>query len=555
MKLRTHFFCGVILAGAFVGGCNLAPSYHTPDSDSSSAFKEAVRADIKPDGGWKLADPEDERLRGAWWELYRDSELNRLEEKVAASNQSVVSAEAKYREARALVISAREALLPVVSVAPSVIRSRSSGVETGRTTSAATTTTGTSTDSTSSSGVVTTSGSSQPVTRTVYTLPVEASYEVDLWGRIRNTIAQNAYTAQAAAADWANVLLSAQTDLAQDYFQVRALDEERRILQDTLADYRASLKIVKSLYDSGLASDEDLSRANTQVDTAEAQQTDLAIGRAQYEHAIAVLIGLPPSKFALPANQSLSRLPAVPLALPSELLERRPDVASAERQVAAANAGIGIARAAYFPTLSISATAGFESTSAAHLLDWPNRFWSIGPQLAESILDAGVRKAATARARAAYDQTVADYRQTVLTAFQGVEDSLSTLRFLQQEAGQQKAAVDASVQAVKLSVTRYQNGIDSYVNVITAQNAFLSSRESELQVQLRALTASVGLIKNLGGGWDASRLPSLAFTHPSRPRSDTSGNIEAPNPPVVPPAVKTPEELLQEDERDTKSKP
>ncbi len=562
MSTEGKFFAAG-LAALVLAGCNFAPQYTPPATAVGSGFKEAVPADATPDAGWKVAQPGDTVERGRWWEIYKDSDLNGLEEKVETANQSVLAAEASFRQARSLVLSARSALLPTVSVSPSVTRSRSSSVSGSTTTTGGTTTTTTAgTDASgTSSGTTTTSSTrstTSPVTRTIYTAPVDASYEIDLWGRVRNTIAQNAYSAQASAADYANVLLSTQAELAQDYFQVRALDEERRILRGTLQDFQASLNLVVTLFHAGMASDADLAQANAQFASAEAQETDLGVARAQYEHAVAVLVGIPPSRFALRPKDFVSALPPIPLAFPSELLERRPDVASAERQVASANAGIGVARAAYFPSLTLSASAGFESTSLAHWFEWPNRFWSIGPELAETVFDNGVRRAASQRARALYDQTVANYRQTVLGALQSVEDSLSTLRILRIEGGQQHTAVGASLQAVKLSVARYQNGLDSYVNVITAQNAFLTSREAELQVQLRALVASVGLVKDLGGGWDLRQLPSFAFaSKPTRPKSNagsTSEMLAEPNPPAAPPSNRKPEDILQEDESNARVK-
>ena len=315
---------------------------------------------------------------------------------------------------------------------------------------------------------------------------------------MRNSAAQSRYTAQASAAQVATALLSTQSQLAQDYFQLRALDEQRRILEATLADYEASIHLVDALIASGVDSNEDLAQAENQLATAEAQTTNLGIARAQYEHAIAVLIGLPPAKFTLAPAPYDPTLPTIPIGLPSELLERRADIAAAERQVAAANAGIGVARAAYFPALTLSASAGYQATSVASLFDWPNRFWSAGSTLAQVVFDGGVRSAAVAQARALDDAAVANYRQTVLGAFQSVEDNLASLRVLSAEMRQLHRATVAAQRAVELSVARYKSGVDSYVNVITAQNTFLSSREAELQAQLNQQIASVNLINNLG---------------------------------------------------------
>jgi NodT family efflux transporter outer membrane factor (OMF) lipoprotein len=369
-------------------------------------------------------------------------------------------------------------------------------------------------------------------------------------------VAQNRYSAQASAAQVATALLSTQSQLAQDYFQLRVTDEQRLLLDTTLADYQASLRLVQTLFKGGLASEEDLAQANTQLESAKAQATDLGIARAQYEHAIAVLIGVPPAKFSVAYRHFNQALPAVPVGVPSDLLERRADIAAAERQVAAANAAIGVARAAYFPALTLSGSGGFESTAINQLFDWPNRFWSVGPQVAQVLFDGGALRATTAQARALDDQAVANYRQTVLTAIQSVEDNLASLRILAQELTEEHSAAVAAQHFVALSVTRYRNGIDSYVNVITAQNAFLTAREAELQVQIRQLTASVNLINNLGGGWttsDWSQTERMAQNPPganNEAQVPTQNAAATPNPPPLSNRENLPEELLKQDEAD-----
>ena len=534
MKTSARPWCCAALL-ALVAGCNPAPSYHRPEVAPPLGFKEAVPADAKAGAGWKIAQPGDTQPKGPWWEDYGDPALTALEVQVAVSNQSVLQAEASYRQARALVNLARASLFPTVSASPSVTRSRSSQGFSG----GGQTTTAPASGGTSSGGA--------GLTRTVYDFPVDASYEVDLWHRVRNTEAQNRYAAESSAEDLATAILSMQADLAQDYFQLRALDEQRRLLDETLQDYRGNLKLVYTLAHEGLASDEDIAQANSQLETSDAQATDLGISRAQLEHAIAVLVGRAPAQFSLAPAPFDPRLPDIPVALPSELLERRPDIASAERQVAAANAGIGIARAAYYPTLSLSASGGFEATRLRDWFDWPNRFWSLGPALAETLFDGGARKATTAKARAAYDGTVAGYRQTVLTAFQAVEDALATLRILDLEAVQQHRAVDAAQNTVRLSLIRFKNGIDSYLNVVTAQNAYLTAREGELQVQSRQLTAHVTLIKALGGGWDTSQLGDTEHLaeHPPAPPAppDEKAPLEPANPPPLPKASGIPENM------------
>lgn len=558
--------CGAILAAP---GCNLAPKYQPPPTvdQNTDSFKESVSAAASAGQGWKIAEPNDARLGGHWWEIYGDPELNALEERVAISNQTVAAAEANYRAAHAMVAEAEAAYYPSVNLEPSIIRSRSSasGGSSNSVVSGSSTSPGSS--STSSGGASstssTTSATSAPgTTRTLYTLPVDATYEVDLWGKVRNTVAQSSDTAQASAAEVATALLSTQGQLAQDYFQLRATDEQRRILDTTLADYEASLHLVQTLFNNGLASDEDLAEADTQLDSAEAQATDLGVSRAEFEHAIAVLIGMPPSQFSLAVRPFNPALPVVPVALPSDLLERRPDIATAERQVAAANAGIGIARAAYFPALTLSAAAGFEATSLSHLFDYPNRFWSLGPSLVQPLFEGGLIRAENAQARAVYDQTAATYRQTVLAAFQSVEDDLSSLRILAKEERQQYRATAAAKHEVELTVSRYQNGLDSYVNVITAQNTFLTNREAELQVQLRRIAASISLINNLGGGWDTSQLkqtestaqnPPHAGEKPVSPPKDAGPGV--PNPPPLPNSIAKPEDLLKQNDADMSPAP
>lgn len=533
-------WCALALAG-----CNLAPDYQRPPLEASAPFKEAVPDPSGAAQGWRIAEPNDAALGGNWWELYHDSELSALEEKVAVSNQTVAAAEANYRVARALLSEARSTFFPSVTLDPSVIRSRSSAsIAKGG---------GSSGGSSTSSG----SGGGGTGPRTEFTLPFEATYEIDLFGSVRNSVAQSSSEAQASAAEAQTALLTSQSALAQAYFSLRASDEQRRILETTLADYEASLHLVRALYNNGLASEEDLAEADTQLDSAEAQATDLGIARAQYEHAIAVLIGVAPSRLSIGVGSFSPRLPQIPVGLPSELLERRPDIAAAERQVAAANAGIGVARAAYFPDITLGASAGFAATSLTQLLDWPNRIWSIGPTLVQPIFEGGLRRAQNAQAQAVYDADVASYRQTALAAFQSVEDNLASLRILSKEVVQQHSAALAAQKLVKLSVTRYQNGLDSYVNVITAQNTFLTNRLGELQVQLRQVTASIALVNNLGGGWEVSRLVQTEKTAlhppgrgvvPEAPAENAGPAV--PNPPPLPEGAKRPEDILKQNERD-----
>jgi NodT family efflux transporter outer membrane factor (OMF) lipoprotein len=542
----------------FLGACNFAPHYDAPKTATQAVFKEAG-SDPKAGAGWQAADPKDAEIPERWWEAYGDQDLDDLENRVAISNQTVAAAAANYRAARALVSEAQAAFFPTLSLDPSVSRSRSSaavatlgGGSSATTTGVATSPAATGTTPTTTTGTTSTSGVTSTTPHTIYTLPLELSYQVDLWGSIRNTVAQDRFSAQATAAQLVTALLSTQSTLAQDYFQLRALDEQRRILDATLADYQASIHLIDTLKQSGIDSDEDMAEAETQLYTAKAQATDLGVARAQYEHAIAVLIGVPPANFSLPRKAYTTSLPAVPLAVPSALLERRADIAAAERQVAASNAQIGIARAAFFPSLTLSASGGYEATSLGKLFDLPNRFWSLGPDLAQTLFDGGQRRAAVAQAHAQNDAAAATYRQTVLAAFQSVEDNLASLRILAEELKERHRATVAAQRAVELSVVRFQNGVDSYINVITNQNTFLTSRESELQVQLEQQIASVNLINNLGGGWRATdwqRTESLARRIPGKPgEAPPADAASIPNPPPTPTEGIKPEELLKQNQ-------
>jgi NodT family efflux transporter outer membrane factor (OMF) lipoprotein len=540
-------------AGALsiLAACNFAPHYERPKTQAMDTYKEAVPDGEEAAQGWKIAAPRDAEIRAQWWEMFDDPKLNALEERVAISNQNIIAAEANYRAAYALVLEAQSQLFPTFNLAPTATREKTSaalaGIGGG--------TVGTSTGTTTTTG--TTTGSTPPQSTTtaphnIFTLPLEASYQIDLWGSIRNTVAANRFSAQASAATLANALLSTQSTLAQDYFQLRVADEQRRILDTTVADYAAVFAMTRTLFEQGLDSDEDVAAAQTQLDTAIAQATDVGVARAEFEHAIAVLIGVPPGKFSIPYEHFNQSLPIVPVSVPSDLLERRPDIAAAERQVAQTNAQIGVARAAYFPTLSLSAAIGYESTALSKLIEAPNRFWSAGPALTQNVFDGGERRAAVLQARAQYDAQAATYRQTVLGAFQSVEDQLSSLRILSQELVQERQALLAAKHTVELSLVRYRNGVDSYVNLITAENAFLSARETELQVRLRQLTSSVTLINDLGGGWAASQLGETErmARHPKDPGKEPlipadNAGAPTPNPPGMPAGEIEPDDFIK----------
>ena len=458
-----------LLLVLLLAGCSFAPKYSPPVVETPNAFKE----------GWKIAEPKDDIVRGNWWEALGDTNLNELEEQVNVSNQTIASAFASFLAARAVVKQNRSEFFPTVSTSPSVTRSRQS---------------------------TTRNFSSNGRTFTEYSLPLDASWELDLWGRVRNTVKASSLEAQATLADLENVRLSIHAELAIDYFQVRALDAQKQLLDAAVVAYRESLKLTQVRHETGIASDQDVAQAETQLNTTQAQAIDTGIQRAQFEHAIALLIGKPASSFSIAVEPLDTKPVPVPFGVPSDLFERRPDIAAAERRVAEANAQIGVARAAYFPALTLSGSVGYRSQSLGDLISAPNFAWSIGATLAETLFDAGKRKGVTEQAWARYEGTVANYRQTVLTAFQEVEDNLSTLRLLAQELEQQEAAVNSSRRYLTLANDRYKLGIDSFLNVIIAQTSLLNNQRTAVNLRLQQIAATVQLIKALGGGWETSAL-------------------------------------------------
>jgi NodT family efflux transporter outer membrane factor (OMF) lipoprotein len=476
----------------------VGPKYHPTPVETPAAYKELTPTDLQNTDGWKTAQPQDDTLRGKWWEMFNDPQLNTLEEKVNVSNQNIASAAASFLAARALVKEARSQLFPTVTTNPAITLQRPS----------ATLSNGGSGGSGSGSG--TSSSSSSTGTFTDYSLPFDATWQPDLFGRIRNTVRSAAYGAQASAADLENTRLTVQAEVAADYFQLRGQDALKELLDSTVVAYQQSLDLTRALYDTGIDSEEAVAQAETQLEATQAQDAALGIQRAQFEHAIAMLTGQPASTFSVPIQPLKTSPPAIPFGVPSQLLERRPDIAAAERLVAQANAQIGIARAAYFPTVTLSAAAGLETTSFAKWFTWPSRFFSIGPAAAETLFDAGLRRATVLQFRAQYDETVANYRQAILTAFQQVEDNLASLRVLSLEIQHQDAAVKSAERNLALATDRYKVGIDPYLNVLTAQTSLLSNQEAAVNLRIQQMTASGGLIEALGGGWNASQLPSPA---------------------------------------------
>ncbi|MDR3452257.1 MAG: efflux transporter outer membrane subunit [Rhodoferax sp.] len=461
-----------------LGACAVGPDYVKPDTAAPVAYKE--------NSGWAVAQPADTADRGKWWEVFGDARLNALIEQVDISNQTVKAAAAQYEQARALVESARAAYFPTVGLSAAATRSQVGGrVTTG----------------TSSSGI------SNNVS-----LSLGASWEPDIWGKVRRATEAQTSSAQASAADLAAARLSAQGQLAQSYFTLRQVDAQIQLYADTVAAYQKSLQLTRNRYVGGVSAQADVVAADTQLKTAQAQAINLGVQRAQLEHAIALLVGQPASTFSIaPAPLTAVPPPPVPEAgLPSQLLERRPDVAAAERQVAAANAQIGVAKAAYFPALSLTGSAGYQGSTFANLLSLPNRFWSIGPQLAATLFDGGARDALSRQARAVYDQDVALYRQTVLTGFREVEDNLAALRILEQQAVVQDAALQAARESVRLTINQYKAGVVSYLNVVTAQATAFGTERDTVSLLGNRYVASVQLIQALGGGWHATSLPSTA---------------------------------------------
>jgi NodT family efflux transporter outer membrane factor (OMF) lipoprotein len=483
LKIETRMTVVVLACLVLFAGCSFAPKYSKPSVQTPAAFKELTPEQSKETDGWKTAEPKDDMIRGQWWEMFHEPELNAFEGQVVVSNQTVAAALANFLAARAVVKQSRSQYFPTVTANPSVTRSRQSSVSSPPTSS----------------------------TFTEYSLPFDASWELDFWGRIRNTVKANSLEAQATLADLENVRLTVQAEVAVDYFQLRVLDAQKQLLDATVLAYQEALKVTQAQYDAGMASGQDVAQAETQLNTTLAQATDLGIQRAQLEHAIAMLLGQPASSFSIAINPLVANPVAIPFGVPSQLLERRPDVAAAERRVAGANAQIGVARAAYFPTITLSGSAGYQSTSVGNLFSGPGLAWSVGSTLAQTLFDAGLRKAVTEQAWAIYQGTVANYRQTVLTAFQEVEDNLSTLRILSQELQQQNAAVESSQRYLTLADARYQSGLDIYLDVIAAQTALLTNQRTAMNLRMEQLTASVQLIKALGGGWDISHGTTAAI--------------------------------------------
>jgi NodT family efflux transporter outer membrane factor (OMF) lipoprotein len=472
--------------GLVLTGCTVGPQYVRPAAPLAPAFKEAPPENFKLEEGWKQAQPSDGQLKGDWWTLFNDPQLNTLEAQIDPANQTLKQAEANFRAARAAVRFNRASEAPTIGVGPSVGAVRDSNNQPYLNVSGANNGDGN------------------------FILPFDLDYEIDLWGRVRRTVTQAREQAQASAADLETSRLSLHAELAVDYFDLRSADAQVKLLDDTVKAFQSALQLTEDRYNGGASPLSDVTQARTQLQAAQVQATDVAIQRAMYEHAIAVLIGMPPAVFNLtpdPITVAAPTIPALPGMLPSQLLERRPDIASSERTMAAANEQIGIARAAYYPTMSLSAAAGFAGTSAINWFSWPSRFFAVGSTLSETVFDHGRRGATSDIALAQYDGTVAAYRQITLTAFQQVEDNLNALHNLEIEARQQQDATASAQQSLDLFNTRYEDGVDTYLQVITWQTALLQNQRNDIEITQRRFEASVLLVKSLGGGWDASQLP------------------------------------------------
>jgi NodT family efflux transporter outer membrane factor (OMF) lipoprotein len=475
VRFSLQIFVLLAAGASSFAGCSVGPKYKTPATPTPPAYKEI--------GEWKTAQPNDQNLGGNWWEIFQDSQLNALEQQINVSNQNLKAALAQYQQSRAVLRYTRADYFPTITAGPSASRERYSANRSPR------------------------NPTFNGITFNDYTVPVDLSYQTNAFGRVSKNVEYYREQAQASAGDLAVVNLSMHATLAIDYFAARSLDAEEKLLNDTVTQYEHALQLNEDRYQGGLASEVEVEQARTILETTRAQAVDVGVARAQYEHAVAVLLGKPPAGFTLPPLPLATPPPPIPLGVPSELLERRPDIAAAERRVAAANAQIGIAKLAYYPIINLAGEGGFNSGAIGTLFQGPSAIWSVGASSLMTLFDVGRRRALNDEAKSAYDSTVSSYRETVLTAFQQVEDNVSGLRILEQEAGVQAKAVQAAQRSLGLSVTRYEGGVTSYLEVITAQNAALSDELTAVNILGRRMASAVQLIQALGGGWERSTLP------------------------------------------------
>ena len=473
-------------------GCTVGPKYHPPSTPPPAPSYKESPAHFKEAEGWKVAQPDHGMLRGKWWEIFKNPELNALEEQLNIDNQNIKQAYQNFLVARALIREARSQYFPTIGTSPAYSRSASSANLSGAGAARGAT------------GVATFTGQ----TSTIYSLPVDVAWAPDLFGKVRNTVREFQYGAQLSAADLENERLIEQASLAQIFFEIRGQDELQRVLNETVEADQEALKLARARYETGVDDALSVVQAQATLENVQAQAINVGLARAQFEHAIATLIGKPTSSFSIPVKPMIVAPPPIPIGVPSELLERRPDIAAAERSMAEANAQIGVATAAFYPTLTLSATGGVESSTLDRLFGWSSRVWAIGGTVSQTIFDAGLRRATVNQFIATYNAAVAGYRQTVLTAFQQVEDFLAAVRIQSQQVIKLQQAVNSSETALKLQLGRYQTGIDPYLNVVIAQTTLLGNQQTLVTTQVSEMVAAVQLITALGGGWDRSLLPT-----------------------------------------------
>jgi NodT family efflux transporter outer membrane factor (OMF) lipoprotein len=509
INLRFRFAAASLPVGSAIAtllltGCMVGPKYHAPSPAVTAtapplppAYKESPTQFQETDG-WKVAQPQDAVLRGKWWEIYSDPELNALEEQLNINNQNIKEFFENFLEARTLIAEAHAQLLPTVGTTPSYQASQTSG------------------------NLTNSPNANVGKTSSIGSLPFDVSWAPDLWGKVRNTIHEQQYSAQLSEADLENEKLTEQASLAAFFFEIRGQDALQQLLNDTVEADKKALEYTRAQYETGIGDRLSLVEAESTLQAVQSEAINIGVARAQFEHAIAVLVGANPSQFSIPVKPLLTDAPPIPLGMPSSLLERRPDIASAERKLAAANAQIGIAYAAYYPTLTLSATYGYESSNFSHFFNLGSKFWSVGPSLSETIYDGGLRRATVNQFITTYNADVATYRQTVLTAFQQVEDSLAAVRLLSQQVLKQQEAVTSSEEALKLEMARYETGVDPYLNVVTLQTTLLGNQQTLATLHVQEMTNSVTLIEALGGGWDLSQLPTPADVSKKLNKADTT---------------------------------
>ena len=481
--------CAASMAAMLLGGCRVGPKYVKPAAPAPPEFKESSPAAYShaPSGTWQPAQPQDAALKGKWWEAFNEPELNALEEELNINNQNIALYFQNFMAAREVVSEAKSQFYPTVGGGPNYARSKTPAAERG---SVAASTTG--------------------VTANNYAFPLDASWAPDLWGKIRNEVHEAQYAAQVSAADLENIRLSEQAALAEYYFLLRGQDALQDVFTQTVAADQKSLDLTRALYETGMANDEAVAQAEVTLQDAQEIATGIATNRAIYEHAMATLIGKPASSFSMPVKPLTTQVPAIPVGMPSQLLERRPDIAAAERTMAQANALIGVETAAYYPNLALTGSGGVESATLGSLFSVPALFWSVGSSMSETIFDAGLRKATVAQYTATYNADVANYRQTVLTAFQQVEDYVATLRVTSQQIQQEDAAVKSAQRYLDLATSRYETGLDPYLNVVSAQTTLLNDQQIQVTLRTSEMTAAVQLVQALGGGWDVTQLPAAS---------------------------------------------